>query len=568
MLKEKKSFSKFYFLMVIVLNTILFGVNMLSDTMTWKQDVWFHISRIHEINMALNNGQIPTLVSFNSFSSVGQAVNGMYPQLTLIVLTWMTHWLPPIAQYFAIFTIPIVFGSCVIFLIAKKLNVSSFNALVFTMMISSLMRPQFNNIQTSLSMVILTYATIVCFYSLKVISEKNDFNAVLLLAVAVALVANTHILSTILLVIYLLFLTAYFFYYSKYKFKMIRGITMAVGVAVSLSFFTIYSIVKLLINHLTSPTNFLLVNSTLDLDKLLANSVNWKITTSLSVFAFIAFIMIIKNWEKLSSLEKYLFGLAMGLILVMTPFIPWASFQDTPISIIQFPTRLLIFTNLTLILLMMFLLRRITKKTIGIILILLSVMIIVGNIANNWQYRKNVLTIQKPGENKNLTTSINNNSIQEPDFFDIRYYPEYLPKKSLKNNANIRLHQPDKQQFRIFNHQALSHGTKITGEKKSTTYNSVTYDFANVKQGKFLIPFFVYDNLNYKVLLNGKSVHFDKNSQGSITVNIPHSGHQTIKMELITPKFYNIIWKFNIIMLGLVITWIIYKFKYLPKVEV
>lgn len=53
----------------------------------------FHVQRILEIRNAFLHLQIPNWVNFSTFFGIGQAVNGMYPDLTLWPLVLITNFL-------------------------------------------------------------------------------------------------------------------------------------------------------------------------------------------------------------------------------------------------------------------------------------------------------------------------------------------------------------------------------------------------------------------------------------------------------------------------------------------
>ena len=63
------------------------GVELYGDSL-------FHINRVYEIRQSLLHFNLPTLVNLDSFFSVGQAINGMYPDISLWPFVLLTMWLP------------------------------------------------------------------------------------------------------------------------------------------------------------------------------------------------------------------------------------------------------------------------------------------------------------------------------------------------------------------------------------------------------------------------------------------------------------------------------------------
>lgn len=552
LIKEKENI--LYLSATVILTGVLFGINISAQSMTWSQDVWFHLSRIHEINVALSHGQLPSMVNFNSFSSVGQAVNAMYPNGTLILLVWMTQWLSPISQYFAIMVIPILVGSVCTYVVAKRIGASSFQAFAFSMMISSLMRPQFNNVQTSLSMIFTTYAIILSFYALILMSKSFNISAILLLSIAVSLVVNTHILSTILLVLYLIVLTLYFWHQSVIKVDMLKQIGIAALISIILSAYSLYNIFVMMGNKVTQPFNFKLINGTLNLDNLFSSAINWQYSTSFSLFSLMALFIICIKWHELTTTIRYLSIISGGLILLMTALVPWGALQNSLFSIIQFPTRFMVFTNVTLLIVLLLIIIKYGNNASNWLMIFLSILIIGNRIVNNWQYRQESLVDLSPkiyhrGVFDLMKSSrISNSIIRRDDFFELRKYPEYLPQQSLvvKSNRNSLL-KPDSQQMRTFNHEALNQGTLIRGKKLASTANSVTYSFDKVKSGELGVPFFAFTNLNYQIQVNNKISNYKKNDRGTLNVHIKNSGEQVIKVSLIQPLVVKLLWVIGLI---------------------
>lgn len=46
-------------------------------------DTFFHIGRVYEIRYAFQHLEFPNWLNFQSFFGIGQAVNGMYPDISL-----------------------------------------------------------------------------------------------------------------------------------------------------------------------------------------------------------------------------------------------------------------------------------------------------------------------------------------------------------------------------------------------------------------------------------------------------------------------------------------------------
>lgn len=120
-------------IVIILLVVLLFGIPMMQNSMTWRTDAYFHLSRIFDINNYIKNFNIPLIVNLNTFSETGQAVNGMYPFYSLTPFILLTTWLNPMKQYFAINIIYIALGSILNYFVFQKMGsnkAQSFSAVI------------------------------------------------------------------------------------------------------------------------------------------------------------------------------------------------------------------------------------------------------------------------------------------------------------------------------------------------------------------------------------------------------------------------------------------------------
>ena len=81
-------------LMVVIVD-LRRGIPMIWDT-------WFHIGRVIDIREAFKAHQVPTWINFSSYYGMGQAINGMYPDITLWPLLFITNSFSLVNQVIAI----------------------------------------------------------------------------------------------------------------------------------------------------------------------------------------------------------------------------------------------------------------------------------------------------------------------------------------------------------------------------------------------------------------------------------------------------------------------------------
>ena len=67
-----------------------------------RTDTFFHIGRISEIRYAFQHFEFPNWLNFQSFFGIGQAVNGMYPDISMYPFVLLTMPLSPFHQVIAV----------------------------------------------------------------------------------------------------------------------------------------------------------------------------------------------------------------------------------------------------------------------------------------------------------------------------------------------------------------------------------------------------------------------------------------------------------------------------------
>src|SRR5699024_8728230 len=160
-------------------------------------DTFFHSERIYEIRLAFQQHQLPSWVNFNSFFNTGQAINGMYPDITLWPFVFLTNFLTPIHQIIAIKALIAGLGFIVTFLSINK-RFDSRNAIlaatIFTLS-GSVLKDLVNEMQTGTALVMIFAFPI--FFTLKeaIESEKIDPPLIIKTALLMFWVIGSHLLS-------------------------------------------------------------------------------------------------------------------------------------------------------------------------------------------------------------------------------------------------------------------------------------------------------------------------------------------------------------------------------------
>ena len=506
----------FNIIIIILAVSLLFGVSIFQSTMTWRTDTYFHMSRIYDISQYLHNGQLPLMVDVHAFANTGQAINGMYPNFSLLPFIFVTMGLKPIAQYETITYLFILSGSLLNYFVFQKLHASKLQALaaVFTTF-------TFINIfvQSSLNLhgVWSIYFLLpLAILSIKKLSRSNSWSYVLGLAIAVSFVLNTHLLSAVFLVGILAIYFIYEFVKSQNKIALLFKTVISAIISVFLSLPTLISIISLSKNNLSSVQAFDLSEGTLSLESMIHSLTNPTIfgiaVPPIYGVLLLADILLMLNVKKFSTSAKIIIGLIFAAQFMISPYFPWKLLNYTPIDIIQFPSRLVPFL-LIIATMVLFTSKYLNNLGFLVAIILGSFMLTTSYQTSNFVARrdfpnfkdiKNINGINDLNDLKEFeslakydeSTKIDNETLSNPEFYRIHSYHEYIPQTEKKNDPDV-----DKNMTSVNSHELLVNNQKIKSNNFKVTHknNQLIYTFNKPQTGIINLPVWYYQNMRYTI---------------------------------------------------------------------
>ncbi len=90
-------------LFILFIALFLFiGYHQFKEGIILWGDGFFHVQRILEIRYAFIHRELPNWLNFQTFFGMGQAINGMYPDISLYPLVLLTMFFSPSHQLAAI----------------------------------------------------------------------------------------------------------------------------------------------------------------------------------------------------------------------------------------------------------------------------------------------------------------------------------------------------------------------------------------------------------------------------------------------------------------------------------
>lgn len=340
--------------------TILFiGLSLLfiypfakTNTIFFSDDMYYHLQRITELVKNYQTGNYFVGIYTNTFGKIGYPLNLFYPWITLLPFVILCETIKD--QVWAIY-LGIAFYTfltlCFTYVTTKKFGKDRTQA-VFTAIIYTFCSYRTVNIFTRFALgefLALTFLPL-CVYGMYAVI-KGNYKEWPFLAFGMSFVLLSHILSAFLYSFFLLILLILAIVNSTIQEKRARVINMikAIIVAVlSSAIFLFPFLEQELHQKFSQPSKVDMVTQALIPTQFLNASLNNDITrvetgNSYNIGIILLIILIIGAFQFRKWRKEYrlLYCLSLCLLIFTTSLVPWFIIQKSPISLIQFPWRLL-----------------------------------------------------------------------------------------------------------------------------------------------------------------------------------------------------------------------------------
>lgn len=522
-------------------------------------DTFFHSERIYEIRLAFQQHQLPSWVNFNSFFNTGQAINGMYPDITLWPFVFLTNFLTPIHQLIAIKALIAGLGFIVTFLSLNK-RFDSRNAIlaatIFTFS-GSVLKDLVNEMQTGTALVMIFAFPI--FFTLKeaIESEKIDPSLIIKTALLMFWVIGSHLLSavviTIVVGIFLIINTII-----KKNYLAWLNLLIAAGLTVVLCAPILYRLMKITQTGLLSPFGLGHVDS-LNLWQIFWTS-RWNSKSTISWLSIILLLIVAFkfNKQKLRQLLPWI-SVEVVLILLSSSIVPWNILGKLPI-INNFQNATWRFAPFLGIVPIILVLINFSQKTAIKILLTMTALsyLMTGYTSYQAQYKN---TAGLPVVTKYSTTPTGLNGYAKvtssginSDMLSRTLIPDYAPNSVPLAKGTNGLSLDQKIVDQVSTHSGIINNKQITLKHRSSDVNSITLTAKNIPQGEMTLPVYGYNSLIYQIKLNGQRIKANRNPSGFITVKSNKNlSHATYQITQIQPRMYRpLLWMSTILLIVLI----------------
>lgn len=544
---------KYYWIMNAFLIVIVSLIPLLelwnTRTVYSGADMQFHVNRIQELAYQIRSGNF-SLISVNTFNSVGSGVQYFYPNLTLIpaVIINLIIKNSVDAYYFSLLIYGVITYFVSYYSFSKIIN-DKLLAILGTVIFSLSYYRVFSIVGVSAfgEFIAIAWIPLIILGYYRVITEKKWKT----LWIAMVLMGYTHLLSLVIATVLLIFITVI---RAMLDYKQILGefvcyIKAAVSFLVSFLAFLVPFLQLTKLNSIFTPDATLHYDWAHTFAGYYISSLHLLLDRTLGFVFIILLIGMFFLWKylKLNTRLLYIFGLVV--LFISSSDFPWVTLVNTPIANLQFPYRIVPFSVGIIVLSSMMAIRdysiyKSNLKRKNIVIILLVIITVCTTLLSLHRYKSTMDSNYKVEINKEghlnyrpfaqyrVTDQTFNKQFNNS--FDTYGAFDYWTKNALKNKESIT------------NHIVLDKNGKFIFSRTSLNNSTVKFTINNSKDQRIDLPFIQYDGIPYEVTVDGKKVAITNSKRGTISV-IANRGTKMIIVKPKIKKIFIIYWVISLV---------------------
>ena len=484
MIKRYKSWwlLALFFAASVIMTYPAFSGHFMKLTM----DGGIHLSRMESIFEMIKMGKLPPLVNFIGLGNHGNAFNGMYPWVSMAIFFVLPRFFltSPMHALFASYVLINIATLFNAYLLTRELSKDTrirlfatlfyvFNAYHLTLLFSR------NAVGEALAYTFAPLVLLGCFQI-----WRGRTRGILHIALGMGMIANSHVISLFLMVLFLVVLEFSRLILKKITWQEIINFVIAGGLAVLIGFYSITNIIKISrANHLYTPGKKLVP---IQVSEMVTNVLNNSIQDKSEVFnigliglGILLFLLIqLFRHQKLQSWNGW--GLLAIVLFILTT--AWLPFQkpwviNSIFGNIQFLGRILSLIILSLVIAITLYLTQNHKYNV-FMLTFTSVLLIVMGIGSvsQFHWKKNDDPIRYYVNNKNLVATAHTEGYG---------FKDYAVANSKGDILYLRANTPIK---------------KYKGTGDEATF------VVNASHRRATIPINLYKNVEYQIYVDGKKI--------------------------------------------------------------
>lgn len=531
----------------VLLVTLLYVMMALFMIMTIKRDfiwngddVYYQFQRIQNVIYSIRDAHTIPTISINNFGLIGYGINIFYPWVTLVPFALISFvFKNQITTYY----IGIAFFFLASFLIShysmKRFSGSTKQAIIFSILYNFSTYRLIDLIaRASIAEYIATVFLPLCllgFYEI-IFGDENRWQD---LAIGISFVIFSHILTTFMTVIFFaLLIICNIEFINNWKKRIISLGKAILATILATCIFWVPFVIEETFQKFGVPSPTILKGQNFrDLVKFsLVNtsyrSINGNIY-NLGTILFVILVVGVFFFRKFNRRYKIIYIASIVSLFLVSDLFPWSILQNTPIQVIQYPFRILMFTTLFASMIGSQIIDMITHDLkFRNWLIILGIFIVVNS--GMWMMS---MSSSVKGNLLSQRTQVISNKMIDDGMVPDSYLEQYVPSNSQKKLSSIEQH------LVVVNNK----GTNI---KPITTIEGNEFVLNNIKKDSIVeLPVIYYKDTVAKV--NGKTISINRSKSDGISFK----SNRSYKKALITTNYQNKRLYTLIVLISLV-TWI------------
>ncbi|EEI72598.1 hypothetical protein GQR93_13815 [Lentilactobacillus hilgardii] len=519
------------FILFSIFNVIIF---LRYGWLFGAQDLQFHLQRIEEL---YQNSQhlnfFPSIATF-TFNQNGSAVMSMYPKLPLYLFVACRLIIQqPIISYYVGIILMTFIGMVVAYFcylsVERGKKIGAYIFAIIYMMSGLIVNYNFymGDIGISFSLIFLPLAFTGLFHWISTGKYK-------MLTLGISLICLSHVLNVIFVIVTMIIFTL--INIQKLSKAKIVNLLKSIGITIlitssfwlpALSFGTSTKMVK--------PYNALLQG--INIPDYLLRSLSNNVTYGITFFAVLGLVLGSIYYRRLPTYIRQALWVAIGYFLISSNLFPWKIFQHTGFRLIQFPWRLLIFTQLFLVFIFSYLISRLLEQSshkqinglITAMLIIVTVALSLNTQQRHLKFELGAPEISAPLD-ENYGIGFKNtvawykitNKYEYHHLMAFNSTGDYLPQnaftvfKQIASKSHFAaLHSPD--------------GLLPTTLKSGADQSTISFQTSQITN-KIELPFVIY-NHHYQIKLDSKKIPLNISKHQLLLIKNVKAGTHTVHVQ-------------------------------------
>ncbi|MDS1014390.1 hypothetical protein QT353_00155 [Lentilactobacillus buchneri] len=501
-------------------------------------DMQFHLHEIYELQQNIIHKSFNPLIATFAFNNNGNAVMSLYPKWPLYIYAMAQILIKdPMRGIYIANIIKTFLGLAIAFYSVKSIkgnNVSAYLFALLYMVSNMVIAYDYQTMDIGVMWSLIWIPLVFCGFYKWIYSNKWVG-----LSIGLSGLLLSHILSFLIVVLSLLILSLFnykTFFDLKRWYSLIKGIILTVLLSsltwVPLVYFTLITPIRY-----RTPTLPFGLDGTGYKDMFEFFTLN-NSSMYLGLGSLLGIAFSIINFKNMTKFEKDLFGMGILFIVFQSCLVPWEKLNNTFLSIIQFPWRLLIIPlvcfSYLLVVNLLFLIKTLNYKISSRKIALISTVVLIGSaLLRDQQFINSQIDSQEVNyritakrgvfvnqEGQQFYKVTNEHEYQNLLNYNISW--DYYPVETCNGTTLPRIMQHEGFNLNNGKNIKMKYEPKPEGIKLQFMISKDNTDIE--------LPFVAYD-YHYQVKVNGKDYAWKISPSGVIRLNHLVRGHYKVTIQ-------------------------------------